>query len=69
MALISKDNERNASVCEVTYPNEGVIRDHHYSKMFISCSSIQQSLGDYGTALKGLWKEVKLSKSTKINIE
>lgn len=69
MALISKDNEQNASVCETTYPNERVINDHHYSKMFISCTQIQQSLGDYGAALKGLWKELKIDKSTKINIE
>ena len=69
MALISKDNQQNAAACEATYPNERFIRDRHYSKMFISCSQIQQSIGDYGVALKGLWKEIKLNKPTKINIE
>lgn len=69
MALISKDNQQNAAACEVTYPNERVINDHHYSKMFISCVSIQQSVGDISKALKGIWKELKIDKSTKINIE
>lgn len=69
MALISKDNERNASVCEVTYPNERTLKENSYDKLFISCSQIQQSLGDIPTTLKELWKELKIDKSTKINIE
>jgi len=69
MALISKDNEQNAAVCEVIYPNERTLKENSYDKLFISCSQIQQSVGDISTALKGLWKELKIDKSTKINIE
>lgn len=80
MALISKDNERNASVCEVSYPNERTLasprcgsatslKENSYDKLFISCSSIQQALGDIPAAVKGIWKELKIDKSTKINIE
>lgn len=69
MALISKDNERNASVCEVSYPNERTLKENSYDKLFISCSQIQQSVGDIPAAVKGIWKELKIDKSTKINIE
>lgn len=69
MALISKDNEQNASVCEVSYPNERTLKENSYDKLFISCAQIQQSVGDISAALKRLCKELKIDKSTKINIE
>ena len=58
MALINKDNQQNAAVCEVIYPDERVIKENSYDKMFISCPSVSSDVFT-----------IQIDKSTKINIE